>query len=318
MSSAEFFTILSYVFSNVTSTDEKRSQSYQEVQQTIPACPADDSRGRSFTAQGPPEYKGKDILEDPDLLWLDDADWDEDRVKAAEMRISDQGDNAPQFWREKYVREANKYWHIFYKRNTDHFYKDRHYLHVIFPELLQKPHTASHDGRVRLLEVGCGVGNAILPLPALNPSLTIHAIDFAASAIQILRSNPQVVNSGGNILADVCDIVNDEIPVGRGTQDLVLCMFVLSAVSPQVALSSFLDHSSSDAQEQVQLFSYLYSSLFMTMKGSSRSDIEANECPETRWEAARPGLWKVCLMSYGYLFLALSVYYLGLRSFSAG
>jgi hypothetical protein len=118
MSSAEFFTILSYVFSNVTSTDEKRSQSYQEVQQTIPACPADDSRGRSFTAQGPPEYKGKDILEDPDLLWLDDADWDEDRVKAAEMRISDQGDNAPQFWREKYVREANKYWHIFYTQTT--------------------------------------------------------------------------------------------------------------------------------------------------------------------------------------------------------
>lgn len=234
MSSTEFFTVLSYIFSNVTSTDEKMNGSNFEMQQPIPPCPADDSRGKSFTSQGPPEYKGKDILEDPDLLWLDDADWDEDRVKAAEMRISDQGDNAPHFWREKYVREANKYWHIFYKRNTDHFYKDRHYLHVIFPELLNKPDAASLDGRVRLLEVGCGVGNAILPLPALNPCLTIHAIDFAASAIQILRSNPQVINSGGNILADVCDIVNDEIPVGRGTQDLVLCMFVLSAVAPQV------------------------------------------------------------------------------------
>lgn len=234
MSSAEFFTVLSYIFGNVTSTDGEMNHSNIEVQQPTPLCPADDSRGRSFTSQGPPEYKGKDILEDPDLLWLDDADWDEDRVKAAEMRISDQGDNAPHFWREKYVREANKYWHIFYKRNTDHFYKDRHYLHVIFPELLNQPDASSLDGRVRLLEVGCGVGNAILPLPALNPCLTIHAIDFAASAIKILRSNPQVINSGGNILADVCDIVNDEIPVGRGTQDLVLCMFVLSAVAPQV------------------------------------------------------------------------------------
>ena len=243
MSSAEFSTVLSFIYSNVTLMNDKRNHSNLEVQETIPACPADDSRGRAFTSLGPPEYKGKDILEDPDQLWLDDAEWDEDRVKAAEMRIVDQGDNAPQFWREKYVREANKYWHTFYKRNTDHFYKDRHYLHVIFPELLNKPDAASPDGRVRLLEVGCGVGNAILPLPALNPCLTIHAIDFAASAIHILRSNPQVINSGGNILADVCDIVNDVIPVGRETQDLVLCMFVLSAVSPQVVVPSFLPSS---------------------------------------------------------------------------
>jgi hypothetical protein len=56
----------------------------------------------------------------------------------------------------------------------------------------------------------------------------------------------------------------------------------------------------------------------MTMKGSSRSDLEANECPETRREAARPGLWKVCLISNVYLLLAISAYYLGLRSFTAG
>lgn len=237
MSSAEFFSVLSHIWKTDISTDQSRNENSTVVYQPSPVCSADDNRGKSYTSQGPPEYKGKDILEDPDLLWLDDTDWDEDRVKAAEMRISSQGDNAPQFWKDKYVREANKYWHIFYKRNTDHFYKDRHYLHVIFPELLMKPEAGSCDGRVRLLEVGCGVGNAILPLPELNPCLTIQAIDFATSAIQILRSNPQVVNSGGNILADVCDIVNDEIPVGSGTQDLVLCMFVLSAVAPQVAAS---------------------------------------------------------------------------------
>ena len=32
--------------------------------------------------------------------------------------------------------KANVFWHQFYKRNLDHFYKDRHYLHVVFPDLL--------------------------------------------------------------------------------------------------------------------------------------------------------------------------------------
>lgn len=38
-----------------------------------------------------------------------------------------------------------------------------------------------------LLEVGCGVGNAVLPLIELLPELTIYAIDIAPSAIEILR-----------------------------------------------------------------------------------------------------------------------------------
>jgi hypothetical protein len=195
----------------------------------------EETKGKSFTSQGPPKFNGKGILEDPDLLWLEDSEWDESRVREAETRIKIQGDNVPNFWRNKYVKEASKYWHIFYKRNTDHFYKDRHYLHVVFPELLSQPEENTVDGRIRLLEVGSGVGNAILPLPALNPFLTIHAIDFAASAIEILRANPILINSNGNMLADVCDVVNDTIPVGEGTQDLVLCMFVLSAIEPQVS-----------------------------------------------------------------------------------
>ena len=237
MSSAEFSAVLPEICGS-TSAFRHSAETKEEITPIL--CPeefyADDdsARGKLFTSLGPPQYKGKGILEDPELLWLDDAEWDEERVKEAVGRITIQGDNAPQFWRDKYVRDASKYWHIFYKRNTDHFYKDRHYLHVVFPELLTQPSENSIDGRVRLLEVGSGVGNAILPLPELNPFLTIHAIDFAASAIKILRANPQVINSKGTIKADVCDVVHDEIPVAAETQDLVLCMFVLSAIAPQV------------------------------------------------------------------------------------
>jgi len=72
--------------------------------------------------------------------------------------------------------------HEFYKRNVDHFYKDRHYLHVVFPEL----NGSCSDGTLRLMEVGSGVGNAVFPLLEVNPCLQVFAFDFARSAIEIM------------------------------------------------------------------------------------------------------------------------------------
>ena len=119
----------------------------------------------------------------------------------------------------------------------DHFYKDRHYLHLVFPELRppgpadsEPAHGAGADlveesgargmaitttttttssggssrsgsgsgGRagdssgaapvsLRLLEVGCGVGNAVFPLLQMHPGLFVHAIDHAKSAVAILK-----------------------------------------------------------------------------------------------------------------------------------
>lgn len=37
------------------------------------------------------------------------------------------------------------------------------------------------------MEVGCGVGNAAIPLLEAHPKLTVYAMDFAASAISILQ-----------------------------------------------------------------------------------------------------------------------------------
>ena len=37
---------------------------------------------------------------------------------------------------DKYEREAGRYWDLFYRRNEDRFFKDRHYFDREFPELL--------------------------------------------------------------------------------------------------------------------------------------------------------------------------------------
>ena len=85
-----------------------------------------------------------------------------------------------------YEERCGAYWHKFYKRNADNFYKDRHYIHLVFPELNEQRIGKSSD-ELHLLEVGCGVGNAVLPLLELNPHLHVQAIDCAPSAIDILR-----------------------------------------------------------------------------------------------------------------------------------
>jgi 2-polyprenyl-3-methyl-5-hydroxy-6-metoxy-1,4-benzoquinol methylase len=48
-----------------------------------------------------------------------------------------QGDTVSEFMRAKYEKEARKYWDLFYKRNADRFFKDRHYLQKEWGHLLR-------------------------------------------------------------------------------------------------------------------------------------------------------------------------------------
>jgi len=166
--------------------------------------------------------------------------WDDDRLQEAEQRIRNQGSNVSEFWRDSYRDKAAQHWHAFYKRNSDNFYKDRHYLHVEFPELLQYSEDSSDSTRrLQLLEVGCGVGNAVTPLLELNARLYANAIDFARSAIEILRHHPSVDKHPGRLIANTCNVITEALPLSadvQGQLDVVLCMFVLSAIVPQQQL----------------------------------------------------------------------------------
>ncbi|XP_028062000.1 uncharacterized protein LOC114265379 isoform X2 [Camellia sinensis] len=85
------------------------------------------------------------------------------------------------FWREKYERDAKKYWDVFYKRHQDRFFKDRHYLDK------EWGHYFSGAKRKVILEVGCGVGNTIFPLISMYPDVFIHACDFSPRAINLVK-----------------------------------------------------------------------------------------------------------------------------------
>ncbi|KAL3330228.1 hypothetical protein AABB24_034202 [Solanum stoloniferum] len=85
------------------------------------------------------------------------------------------------FWRDKYEKDAKKYWDIFYKRHQDKFFKDRHYLDKEWGQYF-----SGTDEKV-ILEVGCGAGNTIFPLLATIPNIFVHACDFSPRAVNLVK-----------------------------------------------------------------------------------------------------------------------------------
>lgn len=131
------------------------------------------------------------------------------------------------FWKDKYERDAKRYWDIFYRRHQDKFFKDRHYLDK------EWGHYFPEKGRKVLLEVGCGVGNTIFPLVASYPDLFVHACDFSARAVNLVKAHREFTDT--RINAFVCDLTSDNLSqhIAPASVDLVTMVFVLSAVSPE-------------------------------------------------------------------------------------
>lgn len=115
---------------------------------------------------------------------------------------------------EKLEKDAKRNWDIFYKNNKTNFYKDRHYIKFEFDELaehISKLKAANKDVKLRLLDVGCGVGNGFYPLyREFQSRLLINCCDFSPRAIGYVKANE--FYNAEEVDAQVCDLVNDEIP----------------------------------------------------------------------------------------------------------
>ncbi|KAL8270178.1 hypothetical protein Esti_005905 [Eimeria stiedai] len=88
------------------------------------------------------------------------------------------------------LQNTVRHWDLFYKRNTDHFFKDRAWLSKELPEIAAACREAKEAGAREaplLIDVGCGVGNALVPILLANPRLQGAAFDCSPRAVAILR-----------------------------------------------------------------------------------------------------------------------------------
>lgn len=154
----------------------------------------------------------------------------EEMIQEAESKITEDNSTLSPFIYNKFEAQASKMWNIFYKHNTVNFYKDRHYLSKVFPEIAQIS---------VLQEVGCGVGNAIFPLLEELPSLTAQVSDFSSEAIKLLTLSPQF--DPLRMTTSVCDITSS-VPFQSKCEG-VLMLFVLSAIAPENHRQSILNAS---------------------------------------------------------------------------
>jgi len=149
-----------------------------------------------------------------------------------------------------YEQNASRHWDSFYSVNRNKFFKDRHYLNKVFPELnrvmLPMPNIDVVQSPFVVAEVGCGVGNAILPLietAAASRGQPFHfvATDFSPVAIELLQNddryrNATKMNHGLSVESTVWDITRDDSPPPsciQGVADVTLVLFCLSATNPE-------------------------------------------------------------------------------------
>ncbi|KAK1061819.1 hypothetical protein LTR74_010730 [Friedmanniomyces endolithicus] len=211
--------------------------SYEPVRKPATTVASDENPQK----RSDPFQFGTRYLEEGDDIFAHNA-WDHVEVDAQysefiEQQTTFQRENqVSDFDKQRFSDKPEKWWDKFYGNNQANFFKDRKWLVQEFPVLGEV--TKEENGAVTLLEVGAGAGNTAFPLLAMNrnPELRLHACDYSAKAIDVIRSQPAYAAQGSPAVlqADVWDIAGQDLPPGLtpGSVDLVLLIFIYSALSP--------------------------------------------------------------------------------------
>ena len=156
----------------------------------------------------------------------------EDFISEAEKVISSSNNTVPDFWKIKYEKDNSKNWDTFYKHNQANFFKDRHYIPDEFAltELASDPSQSFH-----VVDLGCGVGNALLPMLQQFPNMTCKGFDCSATAIKLLDERVEAEGLAERCKVRVGDMTDKSISYEEfyGTADFVLLLFVQSAIAPE-------------------------------------------------------------------------------------
>lgn len=164
------------------------------------------------------------------------------------------------------MKDDEQAWNKFYSSHQTNFFNDRHYLHKAFPDefcaTVAGDEAGENNARKRtLVEIGCGVGNALLPFledsnnedtkndSALLLEWTVHGLDLSKVAIEWMRQDTRFIRAAkeDRAMAYVCDISTlpsapsssadtpDLLTISegcRGVGDVSTLLFCLSAIAP--------------------------------------------------------------------------------------
>ncbi|CAI2324862.1 unnamed protein product [Caenorhabditis sp. 36 PRJEB53466] len=166
----------------------------------------------------------------------DDVEWTEEQQEEAKKIVEQQktmkvdGEKAM-----KLLSTPAEQWDTFYAQNENRFFKDRNWLLKEFPELDVNDERNLEKESVKILEVGCGVGNTTFPLMQVNNSVSkifLHSCDYAPNAIKVLKSQETYDCSKMNAFVwDITQPPPEEAPTPESL-DYVVCIYVLSAIHP--------------------------------------------------------------------------------------
>lgn len=183
----------------------------------------------------------------------------------------------------KLEKDVKKNWDLFYKRNGDRFFKDRHWTTREFNELMSH----KEDGSLVLLEIGCGAGNFIFPLLDESKSIYIYGCDFSPVAVDLCRKNALSKEKSDRCDFFVADITCNNFMEtffecasknGHSQVDAASLIFVVSAIHPDKMLQALKNVSSILKPGGLLIFrDYAFNDYAMN-RFSSSSKIRENFC----------------------------------------
>ncbi|CBK22535.2 uncharacterized protein [Blastocystis hominis] len=189
-----------------------------------------------------PQVESTDLENDFELTY--NEEYDPEREKMLKEQLAQAQGSLSPYWAQNFNKNAGRFWNDFYKHNGNRFFKDRHYLDLVFDALqsFESNEVCLCSKQFSLFEVGCGVGNAFFPLCAKYPTLQLYACDFAKSAVDIIHKSPDFDST--RMVVWQADLVKDDIrdKVPSEGCDFLLILFVLSAVNPQ-NMDLFMEHA---------------------------------------------------------------------------
>lgn len=195
-----------------------------------------------------PQEQIKDNPESSRDFWVEDV-WTEDDEANAQELLASNLEKCSVSTLDHRNEDDEKAWNRFYRDHGDRFFKDRHYLTKAFPKEFS-PNGTDDCAKKTLVEIGCGVGNALLPLleDLESPWKVIHGLDISGEAVDILKKDSRFIEfnkqDDRSVYGHVCDISTSLPPSCFQIADVATLLFCLSAIDP-LAMQQAANHVAS-------------------------------------------------------------------------